>query len=307
LSAEMRAELKNTNVTSLMLFPMKNSTSWYGVLALHFKENRVWTHEDRRHIEGLVDQVLIAIDNVLLLASEAKARTEAEKANQLKLQFLAMISHELRTPLTSIKGFSTTLLAEDTTWEAEMQQEFLSIIDEETDKLTGLIDQLLDLSRLQAGTLSISPVYENFSSVLDSAMIHLQLITREHHLYVQTPPKLPILSVDTERIAQVIENLVENAVKYSAPDTRITLTVNIIADCVQVDVTDEGIGIPTAEREHIFDAFHQVKRNKSARGAGLGLAICKGLIEAHGGKIWVQKTSEKGTTISFSLPIPIIQ
>jgi PAS domain S-box-containing protein len=302
LSSEARASLRRGNVQRAMLFPLENSTSWYGVLALYFKDGEAWSDDDIRHIQGLVDQVLIAIDNLTLLSWEAKARAQAEKANELKVQFLAMISHELRTPLTSIKGFSTTLLAEDATWPPESQREFLSIIDQESDKLTDLIEQLLDLSRLQAGTLSISPEPHPFNTVIDSSAVHLQMLTRDHDLRLDIEDNLPVLSLDIPRIAQVLENLVQNSVKYSEPNTRVTISARDCDGYVRVDVKDEGFGIPAEERKYIFEAFRQSERHKKTRGAGLGLAICKGLVEAHGGRIWIQDTNEQGTMISFSLP-----
>jgi len=305
LSPKVRQQLLAANVQRMMLFPLRNSSAWYGALALHFANSQPWNSHDVRHMEGLVDQVLIAIDNVFLLNSEARARAEAEQANQLKMRFLAMISHELRTPLTTIKGFSTTLLAEDVVWEADQQRRFLTIVDQETDKLTDLIEQLLDLSRLQAGTLRIAPKPYAFQQVLDEAMVHLNVLTTNHRLIIQTDGQLPTLNVDSQRIAQVLENLVANSVKYSPHSTDIRLTAKFMGNHLQVDVTDQGIGIPPDEHKHIFDAFHQIKRQNNASGAGLGLAICKGLIEAHGGNIWIQETNSSGTTISFSLPLTL--
>lgn len=305
LSPGIRRQLADAHIRRIMLFPLRNASTWYGALALHFAQSQPWSSDDVRHIEGLVDQVLIAIDNVMLLDSEAKARAQAEQANQLKLQFLAMISHELRTPLTSIKGFSTTLLADDISWEGDQQKRFLAIIDAETDKLTDLIEQLLDLSRLQAGSLSIAPKPHSFQHVLEEAMVHLSVLTQNHRFSIQTEPHLPVLNVDVQRIAQVLENLVGNSVKYSSPGSEIRLITKSVGNTVQVDVTDQGFGIPPDEHRHIFEAFHQIKRPNNIGGAGLGLAICKALIEAHGGKIWIQETTPAGTTISFSLPLPL--
>jgi PAS domain S-box-containing protein len=302
LSPEARKQLASANVYRMMLFPLQNTAIWYGVLALHFGCSQPWSRDDVRHIEGLVDQVVIAIDNVMLLNSEAKARAEAERANQLKLQLLAMISHELRTPLTSIKGFSTTLLAENVELDTQQQRNFLSIIDEETDKLTDLIEQLLDLSRMQAGTFRIIPKPHSFDQILEASMMHLNMLTKNHRLSMQMESHLPVLNVDIRRIAQVLENLIANSVKYSSPGTEIQLSVKSVGTTVQVDVTDQGFGIPLGELSRIFDAFHQIKPQHNADGAGLGLAICKGLIEAHGGNIWIQETTSSGTTVSFSLP-----
>src|SRR5512147_189125 len=143
-----------------------------------------------------------------LMAAEAKARAEAEQANDLKLKFLAMISHELRTPLTSIKGFATTLLADDVQWHPTTQHDFLHTIDEETDKLGDLIEQLLDLSRLEAGTLRIAPKPQRLEHVIATALAQLQAMTVNHLLMLNLPRDLPLIYADAERISQVLTNLV---------------------------------------------------------------------------------------------------
>ncbi len=302
-SVRRRFELLKTH--SLIVFPLMARGVWYGVLSLHFPLRSAIKVDDLRHIRGLVDQTAIAIDNIRLLAAEAKARHEAEQANELKLKFLAMISHELRTPLTSIKGFATTLLADDVQWHPANQHDFLRTIDEETDKLSDLIEQLLDLSRLEAGTLRIAPKPQTLERVIATALAQLQTITSDHQLRLNVPRDLPLIRVDAERISQVLTNLVGNAARYSPAQTTITVTAQPANGMVQIDVTDQGPGIPRQARARIFEPFEQVDRPPTNRmgGAGLGLAICKGLIEAHGGRIWIQDGSEPGTTISFTLPV----
>jgi PAS domain S-box-containing protein len=237
-----------------------------------------------------------------ILRLERAARLEAENADQLKLKFLAMISHELRTPLTSIKGFSTTLLADDVQWSMENYREFISIIDEEADKLTDLIEQLLDIARMQSGTLRINPEPRSPSQLVRDARPSLEQIAIRHPLVVNMVDGLPPVQVDQQRILQVLCNLVENATKYSSDQTPIQVSLFQTGDFVQVDVSDKGVGIPLEERQLVFEAFRQVERKEQAKGAGLGLAICKGLIEAHGGHIWIQDKTP-GTTISFTLPL----
>jgi two-component system, OmpR family, sensor histidine kinase KdpD len=290
---------------SLIIFPLTARGVWYGVLSLHFQLRRAIKVDDLRHIRGLVDQTAIAIDNIRLLAAEAKARQEAEQANDLKMKFLAMISHKLRTPLTSIKGFATTLLADDVQWHPASQHDFLRTIDEETDKLGDLIEQLLDLSRLEAGTLRITPKPQTLERVIATALAHMQTITVDHQLTLNVPPGLPHIRADAERIGQVLTNLVGNAARYSPAQTTITVAAQHVQGMLQIDVTDQGPGIPPQARARIFEPFEQLERPPATHtgGAGLGLAICKGLVEAHGGRIWVQDRLEPGTTISFTLPV----
>ncbi|HSD85759.1 MAG TPA: ATP-binding protein, partial [Anaerolineae bacterium] len=289
----------------LIMFPLVARGIWYGVWSLHYTLRRTIKVDDLRHMRGLVDQAAIALDNIRSLAAEAKARQEAEQANELKLKFLAMISHELRTPLTSIKGFATTLLADDVQWHPANQHDFLRTIDEETDKLGDLIEQLLDLSRLEAGTLRIAPKPQTLEHVISTALAQLQTITAEHHLLLDVPRDLPFIRADAERISQVLTNLVGNAARYSPARTAITVTAQRVDSMVQIDVIDQGPGIPRQAQARVFEPFQQVGRPPTTRtgGAGLGLAICKGLVEAHGGRIWVQEHSEPGTTISFTLPV----
>ncbi len=304
-SQNVRHRFEVLKTRSLIIFPLIARGSWYGVLSLHFQQRRAIKVDDLRHIRGLVDQTAIAIDNIRLLAAEAKARHEAEQANDLKLKFLAMISHELRTPLTSIKGFATTLLADDVQWHPTNQHDFLRTIDEETDKLSDLIEQLLDLSRLEAGTLRIAPKPQTLEHVISIALAQLQTITVDHHLTLNVPRDLPFIRADAERISQVLTNLVGNAARYSPAQTAITVTAQRVDGMIQIDVADQGPGIPPLARARVFEPFQQVARPPTTRtgGAGLGLAICKGLVEAHGGRIWVQERSEPGTTISFTLPV----
>ena len=305
LPAVAREILAQLGGRSFALFPLNAGGELYGLLAFQFAMPDSVGADDVRHVEGLVDQAAVAIRNIRLFEAEAHARREAERANEMRLRFLAMISHELRTPLTSIKGFITTLLADDVSWDEQSQREFLSIADQEADKLTDMIDQLLDLSRLEAGMLNIRPVPRTMDSIVATAMKQLQAITPDHLLRIDVPDTLPKVRADSQRIAQVLTNLVGNAAKYSPANTQITLTAFQTSKDVQVNVSDQGPGISTEDRAQIFEPFQRghstpVRRTK---GSGLGLAVCKGLIEAHGGHIWIQDPDSPGTTVSFTLPV----
>lgn len=304
---EMRERLLDLNVTGSILFPLVAGSQWYGMLSLHLDHVVSISSTDVQHLQALVDEVAMGIQNFRLLKAEARARREAEEANNLKMKFLGMISHELRTPLASIKGFSTTLLADDVEWNLENQRDFMEIISSEADKLSELIEQLLDVPRLAAGAIRIIPEPVDWYQIISRSEAQLKALTAHHHLIINKPkPDLPLLNIDATRISQVITNLVNNAAKYSPPDSTITIGIEKISDqFVQVRVTDEGMGIPPEQRKVIFEAFQQLDY-EGARppGAGLGLAICHGLVEAHGGSIWVDDAHlGKGTTMSFTLPI----
>jgi signal transduction histidine kinase/PAS domain-containing protein len=304
LPENARKRFADLHTRSLIILPLVAGGEWYGLLSLHFNSKRMTNKDDLRHMRGLVDEAAIAIRNIHLLEEEAEARREAEKANELKLKFLAMISHELRTPLTSIKGFSTTLLADDIDWPPAKQRDFLQTIDEESDKLGDLIEQLLDMSRMEAGILRISPRKQSLNDIFIASEPQLRAVTAGHMLVLKITPDLPLVTIDGQRIAQVLTNLAGNAAKYSPLQTSVTISAYPLDNAIQVDVTDQGIGIPPKDREQVFEAFRQLENKASnrTRGAGLGLAICKGLIEAHGGKIWIQDRSDPGTVVSFILP-----
>ena len=304
LPARVRKRFANLKTHSLIILPLIAGGEWYGLLSLHFKDKRMTNMDDLRHVRGLVDEVAIVIKNMRLLEAESQARQEAERANALKLKFLGMISHELRTPLTSIKGFATTLLADDVVWPEDKRRDFIETINAESDKLHELIEQLLDLSRLEAGVFRISPVETSLQRIIDSARPQLTAITADHDLMIEIPVNLPLIFADEQRIAQVITNLVNNAAKFSPAHTRIVLSIAPSNEEIIVKVTDDGPGIPARERQRVFTAFLQLENAgiNRTKGAGLGLAICKGLIEAHQGRIWIQDQKEPGTTIAFTLP-----
>ncbi|MFP4642463.1 MAG: ATP-binding protein [Dehalococcoidia bacterium] len=237
---------------------------------------------------------------------QARARIDAlHRSEQLKTELLSMVSHELRTPLTTIKGFATTLLRRDVRWRKEEQQRFLRSIDRESDRLSRLVGNLLDMSRLEAGTLKMEKELHWVSDILDSVSGALATITRDHKLQMDVPSRLPPLIVDGARIGQVLINLVENAAKYSKKGSHITIEVRRSDGFVTFSVIDEGDGISPELLGTVFDRFYQGADVVAGRrgGVGLGLSISRVLVEAHGGEIWAESQVGKGSRFSFTLPI----
>ena len=305
LSTDVRKILLEGQVASLEILPLVTLRGWRGCLIIYFDKQHTFDHQEQRHIKILVDQAAVTLSNLQLLEVEGELRHEAERANQIKTDFLAMISHELRTPLTSILGFTTTLLADDVTWEPEEQHDFISTIQREAERLQELIDHLLDLSRLEAGRLPIKQSRHDLHEILADAMPQLQTLTGGRTFILDIPLTLPPVFVDATRIAQVLVNLVRNAAMYAPAGTDISLTANVRGNFIQVNVNDLGPGIPSAEHKKVFQAFRRGANveNGVTKGAGLGLAICKGLVEAHGGRIWIRRSASPGTTISFTIPL----
>jgi signal transduction histidine kinase len=229
-----------------------------------------------------------------------------EELHELKLQmqlqedFVSTISHELRTPLGFIKGYSTSLLRKDTSWDQETQQEFLTIIDEEADRLALLIDNVLESARLQSRTLPL-----RFQPLRLDAVIR-DVVTRLRSRYKDLDVELDLISTpplqgDGLRVAQIFDNLFTNAIKY-APGSPIHVNLKQREQYLLVAITDHGPGIPQESLSLIFERFYRVRTEK-ATGTGLGLYICKQIIDAHRGKIWAESILGQGTTFFIELPI----
>ena len=243
--------------------------------------------------------------NVLFERAEWRDTTselrELKRQMQLQEDFVSTISHELRTPLGFIKGYSTSLLRQDTHWDAETQKEFLTIIDEEADRLSLLIENVLESARLQSKTLPL-----RFQPVrLDAVMrdVVMRIRSRYKDLQVNMDAALaPPIQGDGVRIAQVFENLFTNALKY-ASGAPITISLSFNNEAVTVVFKDGGPGIPPESLPLIFERFFRARNEKTVTGSGLGLYICKQIIQAHRGKIWAESTPGEGATFYIQLPI----
>jgi len=305
VTPQVRDFLLEGQTQTLAILPLVATGEWRGCLLVYYNDVHSFDHNELRHLKVLVDQAAITLYNLQLLEVEEESRQEAERANEIKTKFLAMISHELRTPLTSIIGFTTTLLAEDVTWGPEEQRDFILTIQKEADRLQELIDHLLVLSRLEAGMLPISQEIHTLDEILKDASPQFNILTSGQTLTMHLPANLPSVFVDAKRIAQVLVNLVRNSSTYAPKGTEIDISASVRGGFLQLNVSDQGPGIPPAEHKKVFKAFRRGSHveDGSAQGAGLGLAICKGLIEAHGGRIWIKRKNTPGTTISFTIPI----
>ena len=223
--------------------------------------------------------------------------------DRIKSNLISTVSHELRTPLASIKGYTTTLLADDVKWNIQSQNEFLRIISKETDRLSTLVDDLLDLSRIEAGDITVNKNLCDFPELVQRAAERVSPRPGER-LILDFPPDLPQFELDSQRIEVVMRNLIENAAKYADPLSPIMVSADLNNGNLIVKVEDQGPGIPDQESEKIFDSFYRMDPGIShaADGFGLGLSICQGFIRAHGGEIWTE-SYEAGARFIFSLPV----
>jgi len=236
---------------------------------------------------------------------QAKVKIEAlGQSERLKTDLLSMVSHELRTPLAVIKGYTSTFLRNLKEWSKEEERDFLLDIDHEADYLARLVGNLLDMSRLESGAMTLEKDWYQISEVLEWADRALGAVTRGHKVRVLIPSGLPDIFVDRIRIGQVLINLCENAAKYSKDGSQITIEAELTGDSVVISIADKGAGISPQSLDKVFDRFYRVAGDYgSEAGIGLGLSICRGIVEAHYGKIWVGSEVGKGSKFSFSLPI----
>jgi signal transduction histidine kinase len=243
-----------------------------------------------------------------LLENRRMARRIANLEAQRELarmqdEFISTISHELRTPLGFIKGYVTTLQREDAEWDPATRAEFLLIIDEEADRLRELIDNLLDSSRLESGSLSMELEPVQVSSLIHDTISRTESAFPDIQLKTEIEPNLPVIPLDPTRIAQVLDNLLSNANKY-APNSTVVIKASENGAHLSIEVQDDGPGIPSEHIPHLFERFYRVPDSqKSVRGTGLGLHICRKIVEAHDGEIMVESEKGKGTCFSILLPI----
>jgi PAS domain S-box-containing protein len=234
-----------------------------------------------------------------------KKMVEYEELDKLKSDLLSNVSHELRTPLAIIKGYSTMLLHYDRRLISQEKEEYLRAIDKATDRLTNYVDRLLDMSRLDAGLLKLDRKPTRISKLIGEAVAEGQLRAPGYSIVSHGRNKLPRINIDAKRIREVLDNLIDNAIKYSRNGVEVVVSARRVRQELLISVADQGIGIPSDELERVFDRMYRIEQRLTTEvgGLGLGLAICKGLVEAHGGQIWVESKVGRGSTFHFTIPI----
>jgi signal transduction histidine kinase len=236
------------------------------------------------------------------LVSRIASLEVERKLDRLQQEFVATVSHDLRSPLGFIKGYATTLLRDDTNWDIESRREFLTIIDEEADRLSELIDNLLDSSRLQSGTLPMGFQEENLSILLNDLAHRTQIGGNLIEIHLDLGSSPTIVRMDSTRMIQVFDNLISNAVKY-APGSPILISLRSDPDYFHITLSDKGPGIPHEKLDNIFKRFYRLAEYREvAKGSGLGLFICKQIVYAHDGKIYAESSLGEGTSFHILLP-----
>jgi PAS domain S-box-containing protein len=253
---------------------------------------------------GITYAPLISEEGSLLnIIATVRDITRFREAEEVKSTFISVISHELKTPVALIKGYVGTLRREDANWDREIVKDSLAVIEEEADRLTGLIENLLDASRLQSGGLSINPADIDIVVIADRIAKRFQTQSDQHKIIVDFPDNFPIINGDETRLEQVLSNLVSNAIKYSHDGGEIRIHAQVRPTHVIICVSDQGPGVAPDDIPHIFDRFYRSSLAKrTTKGAGLGLYLARAVIEAHGGRIWVDPQPGTGARICFSIP-----
>src|SRR5579885_951613 len=230
--------------------------------------------------------------------------TREREQEEQRSTFISVISHELQTPIAIIKGYASTLARTDAKLSPDMLRTRLQAIEEEADRLNKLVGNLLYASRIQAGGLQMEVMPLDLANLVEKVVRRLKAKSPGVSVTLAIPPNLPTVMADRERIEEVLQNLLDNAIKYSPDRRELTIACRATGDEVIVSVSDAGMGISLREQEQIFNRFHRAgeSMSSSTQGAGLGLYISRAIVEAHGGHIWVESTLHQGSTFSFSLP-----
>jgi signal transduction histidine kinase/CHASE3 domain sensor protein len=293
-------------LASLLILPLRTRREMLGALVIAANDpERAMTDEKLPLAEILAERAALAIENAKLYTEQVDARRKVEDLSRLKDEFLSIASHELRTPVTSIKGYTQlakTLIREN---DLVTSEEYLDVALDQIDRMSRLILELLDVSRIETGRLEIRREPIPWSTFVYDVVHRHHTAVSERRFQLNVPVSNKRIIGDRDRLEQVLGNLMENAVKYSPDGSEILVSLEQRDDQLVTSVADRGIGIPTDELGQVFERFHRGRQVSSTNygGLGLGLYITKQIVERHGGTIWVESREGQGTTFSFSLPV----
>jgi two-component system sensor histidine kinase KdpD len=287
----------------LRYLPLKTARGVLGVLGIRgsAEVDRYLTPDQQRLMEAFASQAAVAIERAQL-AEQARRAQVLQATEQLQTALLNSISHDLRTPLVSITGALSSLQDQDAQLDDDSRGRLIENAREEAERLNRLVGNLLDMSRVEAGALRLRLEPGDVQDVIGSALAQLDALLRDRRVDVHVPDGLPLVPMDFALMTRVLVNVIDNAVKYSPPASPIEIETRVVAGHLEIEVSDRGVGIPREDLPRVFDKFYRVQRPGRVAGSGLGLSICKGIVEAHEGFIAAENRRDGGTTITISLP-----
>jgi K+-sensing histidine kinase KdpD len=289
---------------AVLATPISTGEKKYGVLVLEtLSAKEAFTKSNLPFIQTLADLIALAIDRQYMEAQLASLR-DARRTEYLRAEIMAILSHELRIPLSAIKGYSTALQLDEVEWSKEKQQEFLGLIEDECDTMQVMLTEILDSSLIEVEQLNLQREPLRLHQVAVDVAQETQRRTQNHNIVVDLSPDFPIVDVDQRWIRQVFRNVLENAVRYSPEGGLIVIRGEIRPADVVISIADEGIGISPEDLIPIFEKYFRVRAATGYHigGTGLGLPVARAIVEAHGGRIWIDSKLGEGSTVFFSLP-----
>ena len=286
-----------------LYLPLLGARGAVGVLGMRpVSPRRLLAPEQLHLLETFANQTALGLERAAL-AEEAQQAQVQIATERLRSSLLSAVSHDLRTPLTAIAGAASGLLEEDMPLDTSTRRELCQTIAEEAYRLNRLVNNLLDMTRLEAGTVQVHKEWQPLEEVVGAALTRLEAPLHERPLTTHLPAGLLLVPLDGVLIEQVLINVLDNALKYTPPGSPIALSAWTTEDAVTVEVADRGPGLPPGEEQRIVDKFYRVPRTAMPSGTGLGLTICRGMVEAHGGRIWAENRPGGGTAVRFTLPL----
>jgi two-component system sensor histidine kinase KdpD len=282
--------------------PLRGSRGTVGVLGLFApSDNSQLSPEERQLMETFASQTALAVERANL-ADEARAAWERVEAEFLRNTLLSGVSHELRTPLAAITGAGSSLLENGSRFSSEARVDLLQTVVSEAERMERLINNLLDMTRLESGGLAVKKEWQPIQEVIGSALHRFDRRLKDHPVVTRVADDLPLVQIDAVLMEQVLTNLLDNAVEYTPAGTTITVAARRAADAVEVEVADDGPGLPPGTEQRVFEKFFRAGPVANLRGIGLGLAICRGIVEAHGGRITARNRAGGGAAFTFTIP-----
>ncbi|MDD5755648.1 MAG: DUF4118 domain-containing protein [bacterium] len=284
----------------IVFYPLDTAQEILGVLGVSFYENerKVLAEE---FIKALVNQAAMAIQRAKL-GEDSRQVEIMRQTEKLQSALLHSISHDLKTPLVSIKGALTTLMGSSANLAAIAKEELLDTAYEESERLNRLVENLLDMTKMEAGALRITKKPCDLRDIVGASLDQLKEKIGKRSIKIDIPRDLPEITVDFSFMMKVFNNLIDNALRYSPPDSLLTIKARENQEQIIIEVIDQGFGIPEADLRRIFDKFYRAEKPQQITGTGLGLSICKGIIEAHGGEIIASNNQGSGATFVIQLP-----